>query len=196
MIKNKDRSKWWGASETSAVMGNWETKTFMELFLKKVGVNKSSFSNQYLLAGNIYERRIAQSLGIPLKFDRCIKIRKYRLRVNLDSESKDCIYEIKTHKKTDKEWKLPKAYIQQCQVQMWATKKYKCKIVAYAMEEENYNNFFLDIDNDKVEIYDIPYDKEWVEQEYLPRLKYLAMCLRKKKTPNKLDFEKEINKWL
>lgn len=165
----------------------------MELYLVKLGVVQNNFSNTYLMAGNAYERRIANSLGLPLKFDRCIKIPKLRLRVNLDAETKDCIYEIKTHKATDKEWKLPTAYWQQCQVQMFATGKHKCKLVAYPMTDENYNNFFLAVDTEKVEVFDIEYDEEWINKEYLPRLVYLADCLKKRKTPNMREFKEKQN---
>ena len=44
MISNKDRSKYWGASETSKIVGNWDTKTFMELYLVKLGVAENNFT--------------------------------------------------------------------------------------------------------------------------------------------------------
>ena len=188
MLKNQDRSGYWGASETSKIVGNWNTKSFMDLYLIKLGIIENNFKNIYLMAGNAYERKIAQSLGLPMKFDRCIRIPKLRLRVNLDAETKDCIFEIKTHKATDKKWQMPIGYWQQCQVQMYATGKHKCKLVAYPMTNENYENFFLDIDKEKVEIFDIEYDEEWVKKEYLPRLVYLAECLKKRKTPNIKEF--------
>lgn len=190
MIRNKDRSRWLGASDVRFVMSNWETKTFMQFWLVKLGVATNDFSTVYTMAGNAYERKIAQSLGLKMKFDRCVKIPKLRLRVNLDAETKDCIYEIKTHKATENGWKLPTNYWQQCQVQMFATGKHKCKLVAYPMEEENYDNFFLDVDKDKVEIFEIAYDENWINTEYLPRLVYLAECLKKRKTPNKEEFER------
>ena len=193
MLKNLDRSRWIGGSETHYVMSNWATKTFMQYWLLKLGIQDNNFSNVYTMAGNAYERRIAQSLGLKMKFDRCVKIPKLRLRVNLDSETKDCIYEIKTHKATEKKWELPKNYWQQCQVQMFATGKHKCKLVAYPMTEENYDNFFLEVDREKVEVFDIPYDEQWVKNEYLPRLVYLAECLKKRKTPNKEEFERRQN---
>lgn len=193
MLKNLDRSRWIGGSETHYVMSNWQTKTFMQFWLIKLGIQDNKFSNVYTMAGNAYERRIAQSLGLKMKFDRCVKIPKLRLRVNLDSETNDCIYEIKTHKATEKKWELPKNYWQQCQVQMFATGKHKCKLVAYPMEEENYDNFFLEVDKDKVEVFEITYDVQWVQTEYLPRLVYLAECLKKRKTPNKEEFERRQN---
>lgn len=193
MLKNLDRSKWIGGSETHYIMGNWSTKTFMQYWLLKLGIQDNKFSNVYTMAGNAYERRIAQSLGLKMKFDRCVKISKLRLRVNLDSETKDCIYEIKTHKAIEKQWQPPINYWQQCQVQMFATGKHKCKLVAYPMEEENYDNFFLEVDKNKVEVFEIVYDEHWIQTEYLPRLVYLAECLKKRKTPNKEEFERRQN---
>lgn len=193
MLKNLDRSKWIGGSETHYIMSNWATKTFMQYWLLKLGLQDNKFSNVYTMAGNAYERRIAQSLGLKMEFDRCVKISKLRLRVNLDSETKDCIYEIKTHKATEKQWIPPTNYWQQCQVQMFATGKHKCKLVAYPMEEENYDNFFLEVDNNKVEVFEIVYDEHWIQTEYLPRLVYLAECLKKRKTPNKEEFERRRN---
>ena len=190
MLRNFDRSSFIGGSDTHTIMSNWETKTFMKFWLVKLGVATNDFSTVYTMAGNAYERRIAQSLGLKMKFDRCVKIPKLRLRVNLDAETKDCIYEIKTHKATEKGWKLPTSYWQQCQVQMFATGKHKCKLVAYPMEEENYDNFFLEVDKDKVEVFEIAYDENWINTEYLPRLVYLAECLKKRKTPNKEEFER------
>ena len=193
MLRDKSRNNWIGASDTHYVMSNWATKTFLQWWLIKLGVTKNDFSNVYTMAGNAYERRIAQSLGLKMKFDRCVKIPKLRLRVNLDSETKDCIYEIKTHKVVEKKWDIPKSYNQQCQVQMFATGKHKCKLVAYPMTEENYENFFLEVDREKVKVFDIPYDEQWVKNEYLPRLVYLAECLKKRKTPNKEEFERRQN---
>lgn len=193
MLKNLDRSRWIGGSETHYVMSNWQTKTFMQFWLLKLGIQDNKFSNVYTMAGNAYERKIAESLGLKMKFDRCIKLPKLRLRVNLDAETKDCIYEIKTHKATEKEWRPPTSYIQQCQVQMFATGKHKCKLVAYPMKEENYDNFFLEVDKDKVEVFEIAYDEHWIQTEYLPRLMYLAECLKKRKTPNKEEFERRQN---
>lgn len=191
MLKNLDRRFWFGASETNKIVGNWQTKTFMDFYLNKLGINNDTFSTVYTMAGNAYERKIAQSLGLKMKFDRCVKIPKLRLRVNLDAETKDCIYEIKTHKATENDWKLPTHYWQQCQVQMFATGKHKCNLVAYPMEEENYENFFLEVDKNKVEIFEIAYDENWINTKYLPRLVYLAECLKKRKTPNKEEFERK-----
>ena len=38
------------------------------------------------------------------------------------------------------------------------------------------------------------YDKEFIEQEYKPRLKYLARCLKQKKVPSKIEYEQIYSK--
>ena len=185
MIKDKDRSMWFGASDTAKIMGNWDTKTFAKWWCEKIGFLHNNFQTKYTLAGNFYEHKIANTIqeitGHKLKLDRQIRIRKMRLRVNLDSEDKDTIYEIKTFKKEDEDWKCPKNYIMQVRVQMWVTKKKGC-IIAYPMEEENYKNFFLPIERERLLRIDIEQDNLFIE-EYLKRLKYLAKCLKQKKYP-------------
>lgn len=195
MITSQDRSKWFGASDTRFIMGNWDTKTFMDWWQVKLGVKTNNFSNIYTIAGNANERKIANYIAdkhnLKLKFDRQVRVRKLRLRVNLDAETKDSIIEIKTYKITDKEWKLSKAYWQQFQVELFGTKKRKGGIVAYGLLEEDYDNFFIEIDSSRIIEVPIAYDEQWINEQYLPRLVYLAHCLRKRKTPNINEF-KEI----
>ena len=85
MITSKDRSGWFGASDTWAVMGNWETDTFARLWLEKLGVVRNTFTSPALQAGTLYEHRVLDALGVPIR-DRQIRIRRLRLRVNLDGE--------------------------------------------------------------------------------------------------------------
>lgn len=195
MIKNKDRSGWFGASDIKFIMGNWETTTFIDWWQTKLGTKANSFSNVYTLSGTHKEhqlaRHYAEKNNEKIYTDRQVKIRKLRLRVNLDCETKDKIIEIKTHKFTENKWKMPKEYEWQVWVQMFATKKRKACIYAYAMTEEDYNNFWLDIDNARVEEIPIEYNESWVEEEMLPRLVYLCKCLKKKKTPNIKEFRGE-----
>jgi hypothetical protein len=179
MISNKDRSGWFGASDTHYITGNWNTKTFVEWWLKKLGVFNNRFENKYTLAGTYYEHKILDFLGIEQK-DRQIKIRKYRLRANLDGETKDTIYEVKTHKN---DFRVSKAYYQQVQVQMYATGKRKAFIVAYRLSEDDYINFFNPIDKSRLQLIPIEYDEEFIKS-YLTQLKYLCKCLKRRLTPN------------
>lgn len=177
MITNKDRSKWFGASDTPYIMGNWGTRTFAMWWFVKLGIKTNDFNNKYTMAGSYFEGKILDYAGIK-KRNRTIKIRKLRLRVNLDGES-DMIHEVKTYKG---DLNLKK-YWQQCQVQMFASKK-ELEIIAYEMVENDYYNYFNPIDSDRLSRHKIEYDKKWVEEKYLPRLKYLCKCLKQRTFPS------------
>jgi hypothetical protein len=72
---------------------------------------------------------------------------------------------------------------------MFAAKK-NLVIVAYRMDEENYDNYFLPIESGRITYHPIEYDAEWVKKEYLPRLRYLAHCLKEGVMPNARDFRR------
>ena len=94
MISDKDRSGYIGASDTDKVIGNWKTKTFEKWWMQKLGINRDHFNNKYTSAGTHYEHKILESLGIPMEFDKQVVVG--RLRVNLDGNTEDCIFECKT----------------------------------------------------------------------------------------------------
>lgn len=194
MIKNHNRAGWFGASDTKFIMGNWSTSTFMNWWMEKLGVKQNTLKTEAMIAGSYKEHQIAQYYAeqnnTNVILDRQVKIRKYRLRVNLDCETNAQIVEIKTHKLSEKEWKLPKEYVWQVQVQMFATKKHKACIYAYALNDDDYNNFYLPIEEERAKEFNVEYDEVWINNEYLPRLKYLASCLKKRKTPKKEEYEK------
>lgn len=182
MIQSQDRSYYIGASDTSMVVGNWTTKTFENWWLEKLGLNKNSFSTEATKAGNNYEHKILDSLEIEtLHKDKQIIID--RLRVNLDGNTNTCIYEVKTHK-SEKEFKVSKQYWRQAQVEMYASKIHKLFIVAYALEEQDYNNYFNEIDKKRIQLIPIEYDEKFIESEYLPKLQILSKCLKKGVFPN------------
>jgi hypothetical protein len=181
MIRNHDRSGWFGASDTATIMGNWNTDTFRRWWLVKLGVRKDRFITPAMQCGTAYEHKILDALRVKTR-DRQIRIRSLRLRVNYDGESRQLITEVKTHSKPV--FKVTKAYWQQCQVEMFASgcglfrKRKVCRIVAYRVTEDELFNFFLPIDENRLTQHKVDYDAEWVEGCYLPRLRYLAKCLR------------------
>lgn len=177
MIADKDRSEFFGASDTEKIVGNYKTATFEKWWMQKIGINRDHFDNKYTLAGTHYEHRILESLGIPMEFDKQIILEDLRLRVNLDGNDTNTIYECKTYK-YEKGFKLPKKYIQQVQVQMFASGLRKAKIIAYGLTEEDYDNFFRPIDPDRRSEFIIEYDEKWINEVYLPKLTYLAECLK------------------
>lgn len=178
MIASKDRSGYFGASDVDKIVGNHNTKTFKKWWLEKIGIDKSNFTNLSMQAGTYYEHRILNSLGIDLELDKQIIIEDLLLRVNLDGNTKDTIYECKTYK-LEKGFKVPLKYKRQVWVQMYATGIRKAYIVAYGLKEEDYKNFFNEIDKDRLELIPIEYDGKWINTVFLPKLKYLAECLKK-----------------
>lgn len=183
MIADKDRSGYIGASDTAFVVGNWKTKTWLNWWMQKIGVNRDHFENRYTKAGTNYEHKILQSLGIPgLRLDEQIIHEHLKLRVNYDGLTDDCTYEAKTYKLASG-WKMPKKYWQQVQVQMYAKGIIKGQVVAYGLEEADYDNFLRPIDPARIHREDIGYDPVWINTIYLPKLRILADCLKKRVLP-------------
>lgn len=178
MIASKDRGYYFGASDTDKIIGKWTSATWTKWWLQKLSINTDNFENVYTLAGTHFEHRILESLGFPMEFDKQVILEDLRLRVNLDGNTEDCIYECKTHK-ADKPFKMPQKYINQVQVQMFATGIHKAKIVVYGLEEADYNNFFRPIDKSRLQIFEIEYNPQWIENVYLPKLMVLVDCLKK-----------------
>lgn len=192
MISNHDRSGYIGASDTKFVMGNWNTKTFEKWWLQKLGIDTSHFDNKYTKAGTNFEHKIIESLNIKnIEMDKQIIVG--RLRINLDSNTKDCIYEIKTYQ-LEKGFNINKHkdYVNQVLVQMYGANIYKAYIVAYGLKEEEYDNYLVKIDKKRLEKIPIKYDKKWIEEKYIPRFKYLEKCLTNGTFPNIKEFEEEI----
>lgn len=178
MIASQDRSFYIGASDVEKVIGNWKTKTWHKWWMQKLGINNDHFDTVYTLAGTHYERRILESLGIPMEFDKQFIDEELRFRVNLDGNTDDCIYECKTFVNANG-FKLPKKYVNQVQVQMYVSGIHKAVIVAYGLEEADYNNFFRDIDANRRFTFPITYNPEWIETVYMPKHLILRDCLER-----------------
>lgn len=129
------------------------------------------------MAGNNYEHKILDSLEVEgLEKDNQFIID--RLRVNLDGNTQRCIYEVKTHN-ANKEFKVPKNYWRQAQAEMYASEIHKLYIVAYALNEDDYINYFNKIDKTRLQLIEIEYDENFIKNEYLPKLNILIECLKK-----------------
>ena len=178
MIGSQDRSGWFGASDTSTIMGSWDTVTFARFWLEKTGLVPRGFTNAAMVAGTHYEHRVLDAIGVR-RWDRQIKKRLFRIRVNLDGEDRSTIFEVKTH---GGEYKVSKAHWRQAQVEMFVTGK-RLVIVSYKMEPGDYTNFFNPIDPARITYHPIDFDPSWINNEYLPRLRILAKCLRKGERP-------------
>ena len=75
---------------------------------------------------------------------------------------------------------MPKNYWQQIQVQMFGSRKFKGYIQSYEVTQDYYDNYFLDLEEDRLKEFCVEYDNEFITKEYLPRLKYLIWCYKKK----------------
>lgn len=184
MIHNKDRSGWFGASDTAKMMGNWQTKGFIHFWGEKLGISHSQLCTRAMATGTHYEGRVLDFLDIRRR-NRQIKRYGLRLRVNLDGEDRWTIYEIKTHRNA---FCVTKAYWQQAQVEMFAARK-RLVIVAYQVGQAEYDNFFLPIEPDRLQTYPVAYDTGFIQNEYLPRLRYLAWCLQERVWPNAEEYQ-------
>lgn len=178
MIASQDRAGWFGASDTSTIMGSWETKTFIRFWAEKLGLIHNTFTNRVMLAGTFYEHPILRAIGVK-QMDRQIRIRRLLLRVNLDGETKRMIHEVKTH--SAEMFVVSKAYWQQCQVEMFAAGK-ACEIVSYRLLPEDYTNFFNPIDTKRIGHHPIERGNLFL-RDYLERLEYLSGCLKEGRFP-------------
>lgn len=185
MIHDQDRSGWFGASDTATIMGSWETETFRRWWAVKLGIRQDHYTNAAMQAGTAYEHKILDALGVKTR-DRQIKVYALRLRVNYDGDDAQTITEVKTYSKAP--FKVSHAYWMQCQVEMFASgwglrRRKACRIAAYQIGEAEKRNFFLPVDPGRISLWPVEYDETWVEEKYLPRLRYLAMCLKTGRWP-------------
>lgn len=192
MIANQDRSGWFGASDTNMVLSTkYNTKTFKQWWALKLGEQESDFKgNMYTSAGNKYEHPILLTINEKMNLDRQIKIEKYLLRVNYDGDFNGTLYEVKTHKDL-KPYEISTSHWRQTQVEMYAYKTMaekldlppfkKLYIVSYALSVDEYNTNEVEIDFNRIVWHEVKYDKHFIKEEYLPKLKEKARALRKGK---------------
>ena len=191
MIDSQDRSGWIGASDSDRVVSNFDTKTFIDWWLTKEGVTSNHFESAEMNAGTHWEHRILESVNEDMEMDKQILIPELRLRVNLDGNTEDTIYECKTHK-AEKEFKVPLKYKRQVWVQMFGANLRKAYIVAYGLTENDYLNYLAPLDKARLELFEIEYNEDFINNTYLPRLKYLAHCLEDGIFPT----EDDAKEWL
>ena len=185
MIASQDRSGYIGASDVQYVIGNWKTKTWERWWMQKLGINRDHFDNEFTKAGTNWEHRILDSLHLPnLEKDKQIIIEELKLRVNLDGNTPFRIKEVKTYQ-WEKGWKkTPQKYINQVQVQMFASQIHEADIVAYGLEPADYQNYLREIDPRRLQQIPVRYDPQWIETVYLPKLRTLAEALKRGVFPN------------
>lgn len=192
MISTSSRIKYIGASDTHHVMGNWDTATFAKWWRQKQGIDTSSFHSIYTDTGTAFEHKIAEQIGMD-DIDRQIYIDGINIRVNLDGTLDGEIIEIKTYKYRPN-WKPSKDYRSQVQVEMWADKKKSAMVVAYALEEDDYEDWTRPVDAGRLSYYPFDYDVDFII-DYLPRVIYLSDCIDKGLFPRKDAYESQLDEY-
>ena len=183
MIADKSRDYYIGASDTHFVMMSFDTKTFQRWWLTKIGAEVNEIESVYTIAGNIYEQRILDEIFVPYRNEQFIV---GQLRVNLDGRTDQEVVEVKTSKKPYT--KVRTDHWQQTQVEMFATCLPRARLVAYEMEEADYE-YIREIDLDRLKTFTIEYDEEWVLNEYMPRFNYLTFCFNTDIVPSNDGFK-------
>lgn len=122
MIHEYDRRFWFGASDAKYIYGSQNTNSWRDWWRLKCGVEESKFhGNIFTKAGNTFEHSILKTWNPEIQFDRQIIIPELRLRANLDGNTEDEIFEVKTYQ-IDKTFKVTEGYFYQAQLQMLAWK--------------------------------------------------------------------------
>lgn len=182
MIASKDRSGYFGASDVEYIVGNWKTKSWLNWYLTKLGISCNTIETTAMNAGTNWEHRILEHINCP-EMDKQIIIPELLLRVNLDGNSKDTIFEVKTYK-YENGYKLPKKHTMQVNVQMFSSGMRNGYIEAYGLIEEEYRNYFTEIDNARLSQYKISYDVDFIEKSFIPKIKRLCDCLKQGIVPS------------
>lgn len=182
MITDTSRDYYIGASDTKFVMMSFDSKTFQRWWQIKIGADRDYVDNIYTRAGNRYEQKILDEIFVPYRNEQFFV---GQLRVNLDGRTDEEVIEVKTSKD---DYTPPKAHIQQCQVEMFASCMSKARIVSYKLFEDDYLND-NEIDLDRINSFPILYDDSWIQKEYLPRLNYLIWCFDTDVSPSNAGYE-------
>lgn len=196
MIKDHDRSGFFGGSDCKYVLAsNRNTKSWKNWWDEKLGLTEhEQFETMYTRAGNLYEHSILKAVDPEVITDGQIIYDKYLLRVNYDGWNDGIIYECKTHN-AKKDFKMTNDYYGQCQVEMFVYQKMhdkwflppmkKLVLVSYPLFDDEY-----DVEEDEIEIVEsrirteeVKYNKDWVQTEYIPKVKELSRALKKGKFP-------------
>ena len=182
MIHDYDRSGYMGASDVRYVMGHWRGKTFENWWMEKLGLGHKGYSNRFMEAGTAWEHRILKSLNIPeLQLDSVFFREELKLRVNLDGNTRDKIYEVKTYRLKNG-FKPNKWHIWQVQVQMLGSGIREGEILYYGLREQDYGCVGL-VDPSRLHRVKVCYDPQWLQQCYLPRHRQLVKAMLGREYP-------------
>lgn len=182
MIHDYDRSGYIGASDVRYVMGKWKGKTFENWWMEKLGNPRPRFENRYLCAGNAWEHRILDAMQISnLQKDAQFISEELKLRVNLDGNTPEHIFEVKTYRLKNG-FHSPQWHQWQVQVQMLGSGIQRGEILYYGLREQDYTSVSA-VDTNRIYRLPVRYDQTWLTEEYLPRHRELVRCMVNKEFP-------------
>ena len=185
MIHDYDRSGYIGASDVRYVMGRWQGKTFENWWMEKLGIRCKGYCNRFMEAGNAWEHRILESLHIPgMELDRQFIREELKLRVNLDGNTRDKIYEVKTYRLKNG-FKPTKWHIWQVQVQMLGSGIREGEILYYGLREQDYACVGL-VDPNRLHRVPVAFDPAWLNHCYLPRHRELVRAMLGREYPREI----------
>ena len=186
MIHDYDRSGYIGASDVRYVMGSWQGKTFENWWMEKLGLRHKRYSNRFMEAGTAWEHRILQSLNIPgMELDNQFIREELKLRVNLDGNTQDKIYEVKTYRLKNG-FHPQKWHELQVQVQMLGSGIRQGEILYYGLREQDYSCAGL-VDVGRIYRVPVSFDPAWLDQSYLPRHRELVRAMLGREYPRKIN---------
>ena len=186
MIADKRRAFWIGGSDTYYVMGNWYTKSFKTWWLEKLGLHTNSLNTKAMKVGNAYEHKVLDFAVPRAVKDAQVVIPELSLRVNYDGLDGSTIYEVKTY--SGEKFSVSKRYWEQAQAEMYALlksgkEKAELYILAYHVGEDEYANYFKEIEDSKLSWHKVMYDESFAEK-YEEKLIYLKGCMQRGVIPS------------
>lgn len=169
------------------MLGSFETATFSQFWGIKLGLIVGGYNSKAMQLGNLLEHQIIDKISEiterRIRKGRFPVYRRHKLRANYDGLARDTVIEVKTSEKGF--GKVPKNYWMQCQVLMYAKRRKRCELWLYRVTDDDYRNpYFAEIDVERLAKFDIAYDAEWIANTYLPRIRYLARCLKRGEYPH------------
>ena len=199
MITDFDRRYYLGGSDTYRLMSKEDSKTWKGLVDEKIGLATAGIGgNIYTRAGTVFEHPLLYAVEWDMILDEQLIHDKWPIRVNYDGRKGSKLFEVKTHKidepfelLTDKSKGKFRRYWMQTQVEMYVYKemsdKYflppfeKLYVLSYGLYPDEYyrEQDDIEIDTDRIKLWEIKYDPGWIKHEYLPRVKRLARILKK-----------------
>ncbi|GGJ86201.1 hypothetical protein GCM10007063_05890 [Lentibacillus kapialis] len=181
ITSTNDRYKYIGGSEANMIYQNYESKTFVNWWAKKLSeLPGDEFTNKSMSVGTILEHDILDLYEsvYHVQGEREAQKIKGIARANTDYILGDKVSDVKATYKAF-EWflkeKVPIHYKRQLIHYVYVFELNKASIIAYQVDDETADYPFNDLDPDKLFEIDVPITKKEVT-EHKQRLDYMEHC--------------------